>query len=333
MSGSSSGLRRRTALPRVISRRIALLPLITVTVTLGVFALAALSPLDPLDAYLSGQSAALNEQQRSEISGHLGLDQPWWAAWWQWLTAALGGDLGQSMSYRQSVAQVVLDRLPWTILLSGTGLALALAISLGCGTWAGLHRGAAVDRVISLVAQLLQTVPPFVLGMGAIAVGAVALKLLPSGGLTDPGEGVRAESLARHLVLPTAIFALSQLPWLVLGLRETIVHAVEADSIRAARLRGLARRTIIVRHILPSSAPPFIALVATRLPELVAGSVIVEAVFAWPGIGTAMVQAAQRLDLPLLCLLTVAITTMVLLCGLLADVLYVVLDPRVDDDV
>lgn len=326
--------RRRTAgLSRVVGRRLALLLPITLVVTLGVFALAAISPLDPLDAYLSGQSASLTDEQRAQIRRHLGLDRTWWAAWWDWLTHAVTGDLGQSLAYRQSVAQVVGDRLPWTLLLSTAGLTLALVISVTSGVWAALHPGSMVDRAVSTLANLLQAIPPFVIGMGTIGVFALGLRMFPTGGLSDPGEQVTFTSLMRHLVLPTAVFALSQVSWLILGLRETLITTLRDDPVRFARLRGIPRHVIVSRHVLPTAAPPFIALVATRLPELIAGSVIVETVFAWPGIGAAMVQAAQRLDLSLLCLLTVATTAAVLLFTLLADVLYVVLDPRVDSNV
>lgn len=335
MTVASSGqLRRRTAgLPRVVGRRLLLLLPITLVVTLGVFALAAISPLDPLDAYLSGQSASLTDQQRAQLRQHLGLDRSWYAAWWNWLAHALTGDLGQSLAYRQSVAQVVGSRLPWTLVLSAAGLILALVISVASGVWAALHPGSAADRAISTLANLLQAVPPFVIGMGTIGVFALGLRLFPTGGLTDPGGQVTFESLVRHLVLPTVVFALSQVSWLILGLRETLIATLRDDPVRFARLRGLPRRVIVLRHVLPTAAPPFIALVAARLPELIAGSVIVETVFAWPGIGSAMVQAAQRLDLSLLCFLTVATTAAVLLCTLLADVLYVILDPRVENDV
>jgi len=330
---ADTGRRRISAVPRIVGRRLLLLAPITLVVTVGVFWLASLSPLDPLDAYMSGQSAALTDEQRGELRRTLGLDRSWWSAWWDWLRATLGGDLGRSMSYRQSVSTVIGDRLPWTLVLSVSGLVLALIISVCLGLWAALAPGSLADRAIGVLATVLAAVPPFVLGMGVIAVFALGLGLFPTGGLTDPGEGVAAGSLLRHLALPTVVFALSQVPWLILGLRETVIRTLSEDAVLFARLRGIPRRTIVVGHVLPVAAPPFIALTATRLPELIAGSVIVEAVFAWPGIGAAMVQAAQRLDLDLLCFLTVASTAAVLLCTLLADVLYVLLDPRVDTDV
>lgn len=321
---------RRTAPLQMIGRRILIAIPILIVVTAGVFALAVISPLDPLDAYLNGQSASLTPTQRDAMRAELGLDLPWWQAWWSWATSALGGDFGHSLSYRQSVASVVGDRLPWTIILGVTGLVSAVVISTTLGLVAALRPGSGLDRMIATVATLLQAIPPFVLGMGTIAVFAVGLRLLPTGGLTDPGEGVTTLSLVRHLFLPWLVFTLSQLPWLILGLRETLVHTLTSDTIAYARLRGVPRTKIICRHVMPMAAPPFIALVAMRLPELIAGSAIVEAVFAWPGLGAATVQAAQRLDFALLCFLTVATTAFVLTSTLIADVLYVILDPRVD---
>lgn len=305
---------------------------ILLLVTAGIFGLAELSPLDPLDAYLNGQSASLTPEARHQMRHDLGLDRPWWLAWLLWLGKLLQGDPGQSLAYHQSVAQVVGERISWTLLLSTLGLGLGIAISVALGAISALYQGSWLDRCITAVVTLVQAVPPFLLGIATISVFAVMLQALPSGGLTDPGENVTWSSLGRHLVLPTVVFALSQLPWLVLGLRETVLQTLRDDAVSFARLRGIPRRTILKRHVLPVAAPPFIALLATRLPELVAGSAIVEAVFAWPGLGGAMVEASQRLDFPLLCTLAVAITALVLLSTLLADVLYVLLDPRVNDD-
>ena len=324
---------RRAPIARVITRRLTFMLPILVIVSMGVFALAALSPLDPLDAYLNGQSASLTPDQREQMRAHLGLDQPWWGTWWSWASGTLHGDFGQSLVYRQSVSQVFLERLPWTLLLGAAGVGVGVLASMVMGVAAALRPGSALDRGISMIATLLQALPPFVIGMGVIAVFAVTLHLSPTGGLTRPGEPITPGGVLSHLALPTIVLALSQMPWLILGLRQTLRDTLRDDAITFARLRGIRRITVILRHLLPLALPPFIALVAMRLPELVAGSAIVEAVFAWPGLGSAIVQAAQRLDLALLATLTLATTALVLTSTLIADVLYVRLDPRVDGDV
>lgn len=316
----------------MILRRLLLLIPIMIVVTAGVFALASISPLDPLDSYLNGQSASLTAETQAQLRHDLGLDRPWWQAWWVWLLDACQGHLGESLVYHQPVADVIGERLQWTLLLSGVGLLGAFAVSAILATCAALYPGSVADRLVVSMTTLVQSVPPFLLGIGTIGVFAVGARMFPSGGLTNPGEDVTLPSALHHLVLPGVVFMISQLPWLVLGLRENLLRTLRDDAIAFARLRGIPRRVIVRRHVFPAAAPPFIALVGTRLPELVAGSAIVEAVFAWPGLGAAMVEAARRLDFSLLCTLSVATTCVVLLSNLLADVLYVLLDPRVDND-
>lgn len=334
MSHPHTGRRRRwAALPRIIARRAAIAVPTVILISVAVYALAAVSPMDPLDGYLSGQSASLTEQQRAELRHQLGLDLPWWQAWLRWGSAAITGDWGQSLAYHQSVSSVMGDRLGWTILLAATGLALAIVVAGLLAIPAALREGGALDRAISALAATLQAVPPFVAGLALIALFAVTLRWLPTGGLTDPGGAITFEAVARHLVLPAIVFGLSQSPWLILGLRESLVQALTQESVGAARLRGVSRARIVTHHVVPGALAPFVALVATRLPELVAGSVIVEAVFAWPGVGAATVEAASRVDLALLSFICVTTTLVVLASALFADLVYVLLDPRVETDV
>lgn len=328
-----SGRRHGRSVGRIIARRLTTALPILLVVTAGIFGLATVSPLDPLDGYLSGQSASLTPELRDQLRHDLGLDRPWWQAWAVWLSNALHGELGQSLVYHQSVAEVIGERIGWTVLLGAVGLAGAVSFAVALAIPAAVRPGSVLGRAAASACALIQAVPPFLLGIGIIGVFAVGARLLPSGGLTDPGEDVTVASLLRHLVLPGFVFALSQLPWLVLGLRQTLVETLRSEPVLFARLRGIPRRTIIRRHVVPVAAPPFVALLASRLPELVAGSAIVEAVFAWPGLGSAIVVAAQRLDFALLCALSVATTALVLASALLADVLYVLMDPRVSDDV
>lgn len=137
-------------------------------------------------------------------------------------------------------------------------------------------------------------------------------------------------SLARHLALPALVLALSQLPWIVLALRASVTSALGSDAVRGAVARGLPWRTVVRGHVLPVSLAPLVTLLGARLPELIVGAVLVEEVFAWPGLAAALVAAAQQLDFALLALLTVVTTAAVLLGSLLADVAYLALDPRVE---
>ncbi|MDO5711791.1 MAG: ABC transporter permease [Micrococcales bacterium] len=297
--------------------------------SMGVFALSAMSPFDPLAAYLGDQYERATPQQRAELTATLGLTQSWWTAWTTWVDAAAHGDLGQSRVFGQPVAQVIAERLPWTLLLSGAALTVATIGGVALGLAAGLRPASWLDRLCGGAAILLQSVPPYVLSLAAIAGLSLGVRWFPTGGATTPGRVVTPMSLAHHLVLPVLVLALSQLPWIALSLRAAVTSALASDAVRGAVARGLPWATVVRGHVLPVSLTPLVTLLGARLPELIVGAVLVEEVFAWPGLAAALVAAAQQLDFALLALLTVATTAVVLLGSLLADTAYLVLDPRV----
>lgn len=323
---------RRRAIAGIIARRMVVALPILLGVTAAVFALAAVSPFDPLEAYLKGQAGSLTAAQREALSHQLGYDRPWWESWWVWLKGIVSGDLGVSRSYSQPVVQVLMERLPWTMLLGACGLAGAVVLALILGLWAAVRRGGVVDRAIMALATVIQATPPFVVALGALGLFALALGFFPTGGLTYPGQPVTLGSTLEHLVLPAGVLAITQIPWLVMSLRESIVEVMDSGAVTGARVRGIPRRRIITSHILPTAVPPFLALIGARLSELVVGSTLIEAVFAWPGLGTALVKSAQSLDFPLLSVLTIATTAVVLIGNMLADAAIALLDPRVDAD-
>lgn len=325
--------RRRAELGTIIFRRCALGLPIVLGVSLLVFLLAGISPFDPLAAYLGDRYVQATVEQRAELSAALSLETPWYSAWWQWIGSALTGDLGQSRVFRQPVTAVVSERLPWTLLVAGTGLFLAVVSSLLMAMQCARRPGGLLDRGVGAAAAVLQGLPPFVISLGLLGVFAVAAGWLPGGGLTDPGAELSAGQLARHMVLPVLATALSQLPWLLLSLRVSVTGILGSDAVRGARLRGLRERTVIRKHVLPAALAPFIAVLGSRLPEVIVGAVLVETVFSWPGLAAAVVSSAQALDFALLAALTVMTTVAVLAAALLADLLYVLIDPRVTADV
>ena len=311
-------------------RRVLVALPIVVLVSMGVFALAAVSPFDPLAAYLGDQYERATLAQRAELTAALRLDEGWWGAWTTWVAGLLHGDLGQSRVFGQPVAQVVAERLPWTLLLSGVALVVATLVGVALGLAAGLRPMSLLGRACTVAAVALQSVPPFVLALAAIAGLSLGLRWFPTGGATVPGQPVTLASLAQHLALPALVLALSQVPWIVLALRASVTSALASDAVRGALARGLPWRTVVRGHVLPVSLAPLVTLLGARLPELIVGAVLVEEVFAWPGLAAALVAAAQQLDFALLAVLTVATTGAVLLGSLLADAAYLALDPRVE---
>ncbi|WP_243718830.1 ABC transporter permease [Actinomadura sp. KC06] len=327
---ASPGRWRLAAL--MAARRLAIaVPLLGV-VSGAVFVLGAASPFDPVYQYYGTRIFTAAEADVARTRAELGLDDPVWQQYGHWLGGVFGGDWGTSRSFGQPVATVIAERLPWTMLLAGTGLALAVMIALFLGVWSAWRQGGWVDRFVVTLAHSLEGLPTFLLGLGAIAVFAVALPLLPAGGVSDAGGEGGALSTVRHLALPALVLAISQLPWLILTVRQQLLVGLADDHVAAARARGLSERTIVLRHGLPVALLPFVTTVGTRLPELVTGVVLVEEVFSWPGVAGAMVKAGLNVDFPLLVALTLLATAAVLIGNLCADVAVLLIDPRVAAD-
>ena len=323
---------RRRDIARMIGRRLLFLVPVVALVSLGLFAAAAISPFDPLVGYLGTRYMTTSDADKAIIAEQLGLAEPWYLTWWHWLQSLLSGDLGASRSFQQPVAQVLGERLPWTLLLVGTALAVAIVVALGVGMLAAMRSGGWFDRLVTGACIVIQGTPPFVMALAAIAVGALGLGLFPVAGLTDAGADPTVGQVARHLLLPAAVLAVTQVPWLLLSVRQSMVSSASEDFVAGAVARGVPAPVITRRHILPTSLGPFANVVGVRLPELVVGAVLVEEIFSWPGIAGAIVTSARDLDLALLATLTVGTTLVVLLGSLLADVVVALLDPRVSTD-
>ncbi|MFD6882346.1 ABC transporter permease [Rhodococcus sp. NPDC060084] len=316
----------------MIFRRILFVAPLTLATSFGLFALASRSPFDPLAGILGDRYLTMSTADKEQLATQLQLDTPWWHQWTIWIGRAFGGDLGYSRAYAQPVSEVVGQRAPWTLLLSGTALTAAVLVALLAGIWTGLHPGGVLDRGAAFAANLVQAVPPFVLSLGAVAVFAVTLRWLPVAGLTSPGEDPSLPQTLRHLILPGAVLTVSVLPWLLLSLRESVRAAAGSDAVLGARARGLPETVVVRRHILPVALGPFTTVVGLRLPELLVGAAIVEEVFSWPGLAGSVVTAARELDFALLATLTIGTTLLVLVGSLLADVAHALIDPRVVAD-
>ncbi|MFD3746205.1 ABC transporter permease [Nocardia sp. NPDC058633] len=312
-------------------RLVTLLPVL-VAVSAALFAAAAVSPFDPLVGYLGARYETTSVSDRTMLTRQLGLDASWYQLYGRWIGDLLGGDLGVSRGFGQPVSTILAQRIPWTMLLVAVAMGIAIAVALGAGVWAGMHRGGPVDRLVTGSCVIMQGLPPFVVSLAAIALFAVGLGWLPAAGLTDAGAEVGVGQVARHLVLPAAALAVSQVPWLLLAVRESVSGNRGEDFVVGAVTRGIDSATITRGHILPTSLAPFVTILGARLPEVVVGAVLVEEIFSWPGIAGAFVRSAQDLDMALLAVLTVGTTCAVMLGSLLADVAVVLLDPRVRAD-
>ncbi|HEV3461992.1 MAG TPA: ABC transporter permease [Candidatus Dormibacteraeota bacterium] len=301
------------------------------------FALPRALPGDPL-ANLTGGGGqdsllTLTPEARHQLEVYYGVDQPLLSQAGRFVGAMLHGDLGFSISYTRPVTQLILDRLPWTLLLVGLGLLLAGV--LGCA--AGLLAGYRQDRHRGLSAGLLLvgSLPDFVVGIGLILLLGVMLPILPLSGaasaFTDCGGPALAGcvlDIARHAAMPVLALALVQLPAFFLLMRAATLGELGQSYIVAARARGLSERRVATHHVGRNAILPVITLLGLRLGAMLGGVVVIETLFAYPGLGQLTYQAALARDFPVLQALFLLGGVAILGLNALADVWRRAIDPR-----
>ncbi|MBN0972248.1 MULTISPECIES: ABC transporter permease [Gordonia] len=314
---------------RLLLRRVLLMIPTTILVSLGIFAVAAASPFDPLTAHLGDDYQSATPAQREAIAAAYDLDQHWLSAWWNWWVALFHGDLGWSSTQGQAVGDVIAQRLPFTLGMSAAALVSAALIAVVGGAVIGMRRGGLSDRACTALAAMLAATPPFVVSLVLVSTFAVALGWFPTSGARRPGDDYSLDGLVTHAVLPYLALTVSMVPWLLLTMRTAVVEATGSDAVRAARARGVNGWTLLRGHVVPVSVLPTLALLGTRLPELIAGAAIVETVFGWPGLAEALVDSAVALDFSLLAALAIGSAVLVLLGSALSDAAAVAIDPRI----
>lgn len=305
-------------------------------VTINFFLPRAL-PGDPIDALLNSSEATYlqNEQLRAEISAHYGLDRPIGVQYADYLADLVRGDLGMSIRYNVPVADLVAERLPWTLLLVGAGLTLAVTVGLSAGVHSGWRRGERGDRRLLALFLGVSHFPAFFLASIALFVFAVQLDWVPLAGARTPfasGLGLfgQVADVARHLVLPAAVMAVSLAADYYLVMRAGMVGELGADYLLGGRVKGLRERRLQYRYAARNALLPAISLIAARVGTAVSGlTIFVETVFAYPGIGRLVFDSVSFRDYPVLqaCFLVLALLAVTANLG--ADLAYARLDPRV----
>lgn len=299
---------------RFLAGRIVYSLAVLLAVSTAVFAVIHLSG-DPTAGFTAPGTPP---EQQAVVRHRFGLDRPLPVQYARFLQRAVQGDFGESWRARRPAVDAVLERLPATLRLAGAALTLALLVGIPLGIAAGTHRGGAIDVLASLVALSGQVLPGFVLGTLLILVFAVRLHWLPSSG----GDGWRA------LVLPAVTLAAYPAAIVARLLRASLAEAMAADYVRTAHGKGLDRRTVVLRHALRNAALPTLGYVGLQAGFLAGGAVVVEGVFAYPGVGQLALTAVADRDLPVIQAAVVAIAVAIVLVNLLVDLLARLIDPR-----
>lgn len=288
-------------------------------ISLLAFALGNLVPGDPVEMILQQRTGEIPTRAAVEqLRKQLGLNARAPVRYARWVAEAVQGDLGLSYRTGTPVARVLLERLPSTLQLAAASLVLSIVIALPLGVAAAVRRGSWIDHMSRLIALLGTSVPAFLLGYALIMIFAVTLHLLPVAG----SEG------AASLVLPVLTLALAEAAALTRLTRASMLEVLGEDYVRTARAKGVPRRLVLVRHALRNALNPLITLAGVRAGRLLGGAVIVETVFARPGIGKLVVDSIHDRDYPLIQGFVLLMGTIFLLANLAVDLSYTGLDPR-----
>lgn len=301
-------------------------------VTLNFFLPRAM-PGSPLQ-FLAGEDVALlGPEERDRLLATSGLDRPLVVQYGKYVANLARGDLGHSYQANKPVVTMLLERLPWTLLLTGTALLLSSLFGVIVGALAAWRRGSVLDHTALTTSILLDSVPSFWLGMMLVAFFAVQWKLLPVFGAQTPWSNLTGFAsvvdILKHLVLPATTLTLISLSGTFLVMRYSMLAVLGEDYVRTARAKGVGERRVLYKHALRNATLPVFTVFMLNLGTLVGGAVVIETVFAYPGLGRLLFEAASNRDYPLMQGAFLLVTLSILAANILADVLYPLLDPRV----
>jgi len=296
-------------------------------VTMITFALLRMIPGNVAVAVM-GPNAYRDPAAIRVFNADYGFNLPWYQQYFLWLGNLLRGNLGYSWTLNQSVASLLKNALPKTIVLVGTSTILAIIVAIPIGVIQAVRRNTIVDHAFNASSTIFYAMPDFLIGILLILVFSIKLSWLPPEGPQGEGLGVILSNFSA-LILPIICLSLTTIALFSRYMRSSVLDNLTEDYVRTARAKGASERRVLGRHVLRNSAASTATLLGLSLPGILAGALITEAVFNYPGMGYLFYQAASRQDYPVLLGFTVVVAVATVVGSLLADLLYAVLDPRV----
>ena len=302
-------------------------------ITVIVYALYALAPGDPL-AMLLGERAML-EMTAEEIEAareSLGLNDPWHERYIAWLSRAIRGDLGYPLTGGYTVMELLQQRIGPTLLLMATAFIVSLVVGVPMGIVMALKQYSWIDYLVTVLAFAQLSIPSFFLALGAMYVFSLKLDIFPTSGLQTIGAPFSLWDRIHHLIMPSFILAAYFAGVWARYTRSSMLETMHLEFVTTARAKGLRERVVVVRHALRNALLPMITVASLSLGHLLGGSIIIETIFQWPGLGMLGWQATLNREYPILMGIILIASTTVLASNLLADILYAVVDPRIRYD-
>jgi ABC-type dipeptide/oligopeptide/nickel transport system permease component len=306
--------------------------LIAIPVLLGItiitFAVLNLTPGDPIRMMLVSEQ--ITPSVAEQLTVYYGLDQPWYVQYARYLGNLLRGNLGISITSRTSVARSIFQRLPNTMLLAFSSMVLALLIAIPVGVISATYRNSMADYAALTSALIGVSMPSYWLGLILLLQFGLTWKLLPIWGIGHLSDGLW--DFISHLILPTVTLGANLAALLSRLTRASVLEVLGEDYVRTAKAKGLRGRVVLYKHALRNALIPVITTAGLQFGYLMGGTVIIESIFSWPGLGRLTVQAIQKRDLPVIQSATLVFAVLFVVVTLLVDVLYVFIDPRIRYD-
>lgn len=304
---------------------------VVVAVTLN-FLLPRLMPGNPLALIAGVDVGLLSADQRAEIMARVGLDAALWKQYLRYWGDSFTGDFGYSFRSSRPIVDMIWDRLPWTLLITGLSFIVSAVVGVVLGAISAWRRGTKIDLGMLSGMISIESLPSFWLGMVLISIFAVQWRLLPSSGAVTSASDLvgwaHTWDIVRHAILPAATLSILATPGVYMTMRYSMLETLREDYIRTARAKGADERRVLFGHVARNAIAPVVTVLALRLGFAFGGTVIVETVFSYPGLGRLVFDAVSGRDYPVMQAAFLVFTAAVLAANLLADLLYPLIDPR-----
>ncbi len=301
-----------------------------------IFLLPRMMPGDPLTAICGEEVLVeMTPELRTELLHRFALDEPLWSQFFVYLTGIMHGDFGYSYYYNAPVLDIILEALPWTLLLVGSSLLLSTVLSIIMGIESGWRRGKISDKSLLTTTMILNGFPNFFIGIILLLVFAVYLGCLPLQGAKTPYSGLSGIDsmldIAQHLVLPLLALTLAQIPGSYLLMRNTMLTTLKEPFVRTAKAKGLSKVAVRYKHAGRNAMLPIVTTTGVRVGIIFTGALFIEIIFSYPGVGLLTYNALFMRDYPILQGVFFIVAVFVILANFVVDLLYRKIDPRIGD--
>lgn len=311
----------------ILKKLLLMIPMLLV-ISLIVFVGLRSTGIDPITYMIPPEVQSQNPELVEQMREELGLNDPLPVQYIHWLGDILHGDLGLTNS-GESVAEIVAIRLPYTLELSIYAMLFSAVIGIGIGIISAIRQNGIIDYIGRVLAVLGQAVPQFLVGIILIWIFSIKLGIFPSGNRTSPDATNAFVDAFMHLFLPVLTLTIGMVAVLMRYARNTMLDVLNSDYIKTARSKGIPEWKVYMKHGFRNAMKPVLVILMFRIPALIGGSVVIESVFSYPGIGTTMTNAITSMDYNLVLVITLIIAAVMLICSFMVDVLNALLDPRV----